>query len=395
MTATATRSKRGTGSCRERRPGAWEVRVTTGTDLESGLSLQRSFTHHGDQDSAEKYRSGLVEKFRSSRRSRCGMPAPITVQDLLDAFLSAPHRWSATTWRSYRGQAAMLCRDRIRRIRVDWLMPDRMERIIERWTCAGVTPSNLSGRFRTLHAAITWAIINQLLTEDPLAGMSCPARPDPRLHLLADQVTVLIRAADHLVDCAYAAVTEQPHRSDLVTGLFRAEQDALLVRLGADSAARRGELAALKTTDLVKRKLTIERASQDGVIGPVKNHLKAGLTLGQDTALYWKSHVENWSMVPQEGPWLFSSSPHRTQPLLPNGLGQRFDKLARAAGVPGASLHRLRHTVGTYLISQGKILEASQRLRHRDLTTTLREYGHALPMHDEDVADGLARLYGL
>jgi integrase len=81
--------------------------------------------------------------------------------------------------------------------------------------------------------------------------------------------------------------------------------------------------------------------------------------------------------------------------LLPNGLGQRFDKLARAAGVPGGSLHRLRHTDGTYLISQGKILEASQRLRHRDLTTTLREYGHALPMHDEDVADGLARLYGL
>jgi integrase len=141
--------------------------------------------------------------------------------------------------------------------------------------------------------------------------------------------------------------------------------------------------------------LTIERASQDGVIGPVKNHLKAGLTLSQDTALYWNSHVENWSTVSQRGPWLFSSSPHRSEPLLPNGLGQRFDKLARAAGVPSASLHRLRHTVGTYLISQGKILEASQRLRDRDLTTTLREYGHALPMHDEDVADRLARLYGL
>jgi integrase len=246
-----------------------------------------------------------------------------------------------------------------------------------------------------LHAAISWAVTNGVLTKDPLAGMTCPARPDPRLHLLANQITDLIRAADCLVDHAYAAVTEQPYRSDLVTGLFRAEQDALLVRLGADSAARRGELAALKTTDLVKRTLTIERSSQDGVIGPVKNHLKADLTLGQGTALYWKSHVESWSIVPQRGPWLFSSSPHRTEPLLPDGLGQRFDKLARAAGVPGASLHRLRHSVGTYLISQGKVFEASRRLRHRDVTTTLREYGHALSMHDEDVADGLARLYGV
>jgi integrase len=319
----------------------------------------------------------------------------MSVQELLDAFLSASHRWSATTWRSYRSQAAILARDDIHRIRVGWLVPDRMERIIDHWTRTGVTPANLSGRFRVLHAAITWGVRNGLLPADPLAGVRCPPRPEPRLPLLTDHVAELIRTADSIVDLSFTAVTEYPHRSDLVLALFRAEQTALLARLGADSAARRGELVALKTTDLVNRKLTIERASQDGVIGPVKNHLTASLTLSHDTASYWHSHVKNWATVPGRGPWLFSSSPHRHEPLLPNGLAQRFDKLAREAGVPGASLHRLRHTVGICLIAEGKILQASRRLRHRDLVTTLREYGHALPMDDEDVADGLARQYGL
>lgn len=155
------------------------------------------------------------------------------------------------------------------------------------------------------------------------------------------------------------------------------------------------ELATMQLSDLEGRKLTIGRASQDGVIGPVKSHLKASMTLGNDTASYWRSHVENWKLVPEHGPWLFSSSPRRAHPLLPNALGNRFEKLARTAGLPDASLHRMRHTVGTYLVAEGKLLQASKRLRHRDVSTTLREYAHALPLDDQQVADTLATLYGL
>jgi integrase len=319
VASTVTRSKRGQGTRRERRPGVWEIRITTGIDPETGQSQQQSFTHHGDVHSVEQRQSELIGAQGRQCAAPSGRPRLITVQELLDAFLSASHRWSATTWRSYRGQAALLGRDRIRRAPVERLTPDRMERVIERWVRTGVTPANLSARFRTIHAAITWAVTNRLLKADPLVGMTCPARPDPRLHLQADQVSTLIRAADDLVDTAHAAVVEQPHRSDLVSRLFRAEQDALLVRLAADSAARRGELVALKTTDLQRRILTIARASQDGVIGPVKNHLKASLTVCKDTALYWTSHVANWSTVPHQGLWLFSSSPSGPPPCCRTG----------------------------------------------------------------------------
>lgn len=114
------------------------------------------------------------------------------------------------------------------------------------------------------------------------------------------------------------------------------------------------------------------RASQDGVIATVKNHLQARLTVGSGTAAYWARHVQRWGTVPDQGPWLFTGGLERRVPLRPDGLGHRFEKLARAAGLPEASLQRLRHTVGTYLVAQGKILQASQRLRHRDVRTTFR-----------------------
>jgi integrase len=70
-------------------------------------------------------------------------------------------------------------------------------------------------------------------------------------------------------------------------------------------------------------------------------------------------------------------------------LSHRFDRLRRVAGLPDAALHRLRHSVGTHLVGEGKILKAQARLGHRDPATTLRHYAHAVPLDEEDIADAL------
>ena len=62
-------------------------------------------------------------------------------------------------------------------------------------------------------------------------------------------------------------------------------------------------------------------------------------------------------------------------------------------GCTAPGLRRLRHTVGTVLVADGKILKAAGRLRHRDPSTTLRNYAVALPLDDQDVADTLDQLY--
>jgi integrase len=352
---------------RPRWPGVWEIRITIDPDPATGVSVQRSFTHHGDEVSARTRQRELVKLYGARVVPAPPQSARMTVRELLETFLASPHEWTPTTRRTHTGEGRMICRDRLGRARLDRMTPNTVERAIARWVHAGDTPAVVLARFRVLHSAITWARQNKLITTDPLDGMHAPAGPHPRLHLRPEQVHQLIATADNTVDKARARLTEQPHSRQRVLDLFRAEQNALLVRLAADTVARRGELTALQTTDLQGRVLAISRASQDSVIGPVKNHLNGRLTLATNTATYWTRHVRDWANYLNDddqeagvpGPqWLFRATPESDTPLLPNGLGQRFENLAHAAGHPDATLHRLRHTVGTYLVAQGKIMQA-------------------------------------
>src|SRR3954451_12072581 len=71
------------------------------------------------------------------------------------------------------------------------------------------------------------------------------------------------------------------------------------------------------------------------------------------------------------------------------GHRPRFTAIRDEAGVPDATLHRLRHSVATFLVARGQILQAQARLGHADAATTLREYAYALRVTDGQVADAI------
>ncbi len=73
-------------------------------------------------------------------------------------------------------------------------------------------------------------------------------------------------------------------------------------------------------------------------------------------------------------------------------LADLFRAFVRRHAHGEVTLHGLRHTVATALVADGHLLQAQQRLGHKDASTTLRQYCHALPLHDEDVANRLEAL---
>lgn len=170
-----------------------------------------------------------------------------------------------------------------------------------------------------------------------------------------------------------------------------AEQDLVLVRLAADSGARRGELAALQFGDFDGRVLRIARSVSADVIAAPKSGHPRSLTLGASTARLVATLTSDWERRSPGGlgPWLFSSDPDHRRRLSSGALGHRFSRLCDDAGTPGASLHRLRHSVATFLVARGEILQAKARLGHADPSTTLREYAYTLPLTDGDVADAI------
>ena len=198
----------------------------------------------------------------------------------------------------------------------------------------------------------------------------------------------MLRTAERAVGLAGAALGVEPDSSAGRRLLFGAEQSLLLVRLAADSGARRGELAALRLSDLDGRVLSIERGLSHGVLGSTKSSRTRRLTLGTTTASLINEHFGSWA---QRGPepehdWLFAPNPTRQAYMTADALSHKFRRLGLAAGVANPALHRLRHGVATYLVNGGKLLKAQARLGHRDPSTTLRHYSHATPLDDEDVA---------
>jgi integrase len=64
----------------------------------------------------------------------------------------------------------------------------------------------------------------------------------------------------------------------------------------------------------------------------------------------------------------------------PDRLGARVVELMRKVGLEGVSLHSLRHSHASNLLSNGvPIAVVSQRLAHSDQNITLSIYSHALP----------------
>ena len=379
----------GQGSLRERRPGVFEIRIAVGVDPVSGRTVQRSFWFHGALEDAEGRRSELASQFAEYRAVRRAAPF-LTVGELLERWMAAHHDWRPSTWSSARSNVKALAADVLADRRVSSLRPEVVRQAMARWKESGASGSVVSGRFRVLRSSVGWAQSESIIDRNPIRDMRGPPRPGTRMHVPVGDIAKLIEASEKLVEKAETAVDGS---KGSLQALHKAEQVQLLVRLAADSGARRGELAALRFGDLDGRVLTIERGVSGEEVGPTKTRQVRRLTLGRTTVELWRVSEAAWRRRAAGqascGEWLFSRDLDHGRRLTTSGLGHWFAELRDEAGLEGVSLHRLRHTVATYLVGRGDLLQAQQRLGHRDASTTLRNYAHAMPLEDQAVADDI------
>jgi integrase len=90
----------------------------------------------------------------------------------------------------------------------------------------------------------------------------------------------------------------------------------------------------------------------------------------KDRALFGQDYVGNNLIFCQPGGQYYS----------PDRLGARVSELMRKVGLQGVTLHSLRHSHASILLSKGvPISVVSERLGHADQNITLSIYSHALP----------------
>lgn len=177
---------------------------------------------------------------------------------------------------------------------------------------------------------------------------------------------------------------------------------ATAIALGAVTGARRGELCALRWSDVdwgrrvisIARSLTVIRAK--ATAGPTKTHQRRNIAIDQAIAAVLtarREHQERYAAAVGvelvADPYVLCRSSDGSAPCLPDGLSLAYAKLAKRLGIV-THFHELRHFSATAAIAAGPgVRTVAGRLGHADPALTLRVYADVLEARDRELANVL------
>jgi integrase len=237
----------------------------------------------------------------------------------------------------------------------------------------------------TLRAALTDAYKAGLVGRNVAADAKAPRVPDQRVsYLTAGEVAKLLAAtADDALGPLYAlAVSTGLRRGELV-GLRWSDIDMTTDSLSVARSVSRDEAggwtAAETKSFRSRRSIPLTAAASRALDRQRKRQAAAKLRAG--TA--WQD---------RDG-LVFTDLLGR--PLLPEYVSHAFARARTAAGLPTATLHQLRHTAATLLLSEGVPLAViSDWLGHSSIGVTAKHYAAVVPQLHRAAADALDRALG-
>jgi integrase len=237
-------------------------------------------------------------------------------------------------------------------------------------TLGKVSAETAKQDFRLLSQALEQAVAWRLLLRNPCKGVKAPrSARQPIVVWSKDQARAFLLASDG-----------QPF--------------AALWRMALGTAMRRGELLALRWSDVDLEKRTV-RVTRNWSLGPdgwsigdVKTRSsRRQITLPASCVQALRAlHVgvradeEDDVLIWQIDPWQ---------------AVYRFAMVQRGASVPRLTFHGLRHTSATLMLLNGEHPKiVSERLGHSSVAITIDRYSHVLEGMQEAAADRLDALLG-
>ncbi|HET9292036.1 MAG TPA: tyrosine-type recombinase/integrase [Actinomycetes bacterium] len=192
----------------------------------------------------------------------------------------------------------------------------------------------------------------------------------------------------------------------LRTAAAEDEELGLFLRLAVVLGARRGELCALRWSevDLDQGEVLIAgavvRVPREALLAkPTKTHAKRRVAIGAGTAellrarriTQAKDALACGTSLAADA-YVFSHVPDGSAPIDPDGITHRFQRLARRLGVR-CRLHDLRHFMVTQLVAGGVDWRTvSGRAGHADGHMTLATYAHFQQAQDRQAAEFMESL---
>jgi integrase len=353
--------------------GKWRLRVSAGYDGQGKrVTLSRNFV--GTRRQAETALAKLIADVDGQQtKSHAG-----SVGELLDEWVEwiEPDR-SKYTIREHRRSVDKTIKPSLGSVRVDRLTARHLDDFYRSLRGRGLSAASIRRHHSILSAALDQAVKRDWIPSNPAAKATVPG-VERRSATAPDTATVqkLIYAAE---------------QRDHVLGVA--------IALAAITGARRGELCALRWSDVdwERRTLRIERSltviNREATEGPTKTHSRRDIAI--DEALgalltHRRDQQEDYAAtvgVPlHRDPYMLSRSADGSKPCPPDSLTGGYRRLAQRLGGNG-HFHELRHWCATAAIASGAdVRTVSGRLGHADPSVTLKVYSHALEARDRELA---------
>jgi integrase len=373
------------GSLERVGPNHWRLRVYAGQRTAAGNPKMLTKQFRGGERAARSALAKFVTQTLAQDQPEPDNREDATVAELMARWMEhQSKRCTPYTMDDYRSRLARHILPALGTIKLGRLSPAELDRAYDGWLGKGLAPATVRKNHNMVAAALRQAVKWGWLRAAPTD------RADPPKVQTTDRGTIPL---DEL-----KALMVEAEIADGPGGVL-----PTAIALGALTGCRRGELCALRWSDVSAGKVTVRRAltvtPSTRHEGPTKTgkskHLALDVVALEALA---RRREEQEREADLHGdclvadPYVLSRDSDGSTPCLPDGLTHGFGRLVERlwprtnkASEPRWHFHDLRHWTATALIGAGIDIKTSQaRLGHATTAMLLDRYAHAIT--DGDVA---------
>lgn len=364
------------------RGDAWELRAFVGRDPVTGCEKYKTRTYRGGKRAAEAELARFVTEVSGGGHGA----GDTTLSELIQRWLELVRDdLSPSTVRGYERIIRSYIDPSVGKIHLNKLRTDQLDSFYAQLREAGgangtpLAPATVRQTHAVIRRALNQAHRWGWIASNP-AALASPPRVRTRPVSPPDPSEVL-----RLIDEAEKVDPDM----------------ACFLLLAATTGARRGELCALRWTDidlehgsaLIARSL-VEGQGSELIEKDTKTHASRRVAL-DDASIgeLERQHERSLQRAAscrsslRKSAHVFSLDPDGRRPWVPNEVTKRFIRIRKSVSLESVRLHDFRHFTATRLLAEGvPVRTVSGRLGHANAATTLGVYAHFLAESDRDAA---------
>jgi len=375
----------------------WEALITLGRDPATGKVKRLAVYGKTQQECRDK----LIETLQSIKNQTFVEPHKILLGEWLDTWLKEYKKDSIrpTTYSSYETMIRVHIKPNLGKALLRELRPEHVQKFYNECKTSGLSSRTVRYIHTILHEALEQAVKNNLIVRNVTDATTLPKQEKKEMRVLT------VEEQNRFMEVLSADKMGIIFKLDLATGMRRGELLALtwknvdlkegVIRvtrsLSRTTVNFNTESKENKTAIIIQKPKTKKSERSIPLFGSIVSDLKKHKEAEKEKLknLGWddikiKQHFKDGLVFTNE------LGGH----IEPRNLARKFYKLVKAAGIPKANLHCLRHTFATRLLEMGISPKVVQELLgHSSITLTLDTYSHVLPEFKKAAVDKLSSLF--